>query len=101
MGNKEIYLLQQGDTDLYKIGISKNTKKRIKQLQTGCSQPIKLVNVYESIFYSRIESTLHRRFKLQNTLGEWFRLTTEDVNSFPAACKKLETTFKFLEENKI
>jgi len=67
MGNKEIYLLQQGDTDLYKIGISKNTKKRIKQLQTGCSQPIKLVNVYESIFYSRIESK-------PNHVGFWLIL---------------------------
>lgn len=36
-----LYILQNGDTNQYKIGITNNLNKRLAQLQTGCPRRIK------------------------------------------------------------
>ena len=42
---KHIYLIQSQEDGYYKIGVSKHPKKRVKQLQTGNSSELKLLNV--------------------------------------------------------
>jgi len=47
---KRVYLIQSLENSYYKIGVSKDPKKRIKQLQTGNSSELKLVESYPSDF---------------------------------------------------
>jgi hypothetical protein len=45
---KEAYLIQSLEDSYYKIGVSKHPKKRLKQLRTGNSSELKLVESYPS-----------------------------------------------------
>lgn len=93
---KYVYLIQSTDNGYYKIGISKNPQKRIKQLMTGNSSPLKLIESYESEFANKIERVLHRRYSHLNKEGEWFELSILDEIQFIDSCKNIEANFKFL-----
>lgn len=72
-----IYIMKCNDK--YKIGVSKNVEKRIKQL---CGSPYPIEIIYTSHLiedaYS-IEKELHIQFERQRVLGEWFDLSDEDI----------------------
>tara|TARA_R110000851_G_scaffold47424_1_gene115135 strand:+ start:77297 stop:77605 length:309 start_codon:yes stop_codon:yes gene_type:complete len=94
-----IYLLTNGN-EHYKIGITtRKTTKRIKELQTGNSEEIGVVNEFKSEWFRRIETTLHRRYGLKRLKGEWFRLNKEDIQNFISECQTLHDTFKLLEDS--
>jgi len=105
---KYIYLANIKDTDIYKIGFTKQSpEKRVKNLQTGNPNKIDLVNSYKSDIAPSIESVLHNYFKHKknnpydglNLLGEWFILNKKDVENFCETCKKIEINLKFLNES--
>ena len=60
----------------FKVGISRDPHKRLKQLQTGC--PFKLSFHYSDLTtgfdntIGRDEKELHRRLSRLTVLGEWF-----------------------------
>jgi hypothetical protein len=106
---QEIYLIRLGQTELYKIGVSKNSKKRIKQLQTGCPYQLTIANVYKTVQPYKIESILHSGFvakKFSPTFledfdmlkGEWFTLTLQDVLDFTNRCEQIEKNIQLLKE---
>lgn len=75
-----IYLINAVGTEYFKIGSSRcSVINRLLGLQTGC--PIKLRYVYHTyvkdMFFT--EKELHKIFSLRRTIGEWFRLSQEDV----------------------
>jgi hypothetical protein len=100
-----IYLLVQIDqegNELHKIGISKNhPEARVKQLQTGNPNQIRLLSFYESVNYKKVEQFIHSRYSLNKTLAnnEWFILANEQVMSFIEDCKEADETIRFLKEN--
>ena len=65
----------------YKIGISKNPKKRVKQLQTGNSHKIKLIFFEEVKEAKKAETIIHNFLKDSGNhiSGEWFSLTDNQV----------------------
>lgn len=96
---KYIYLIQSLESSNYKIGISKNPKKRLKQIQTGNGEELRLVGQYESEYYNLIEGFLHRKYEYLKTRGEWFYLSLEDELSFISECKKAEENILLLRSN--
>lgn len=67
---KKIYVAEY--KGLYKIGVSCDVKKRIKQLSCGCPG---IRSIYESSFLDNgfyVESKLHKEFKSYCVGGEWF-----------------------------
>ena len=86
--NGFVYLLlevNQYGEEYHKIGISKNEpEKRLKQLQTGNPNEIRVLKIYQSKNYKKIEKLLHSRFSNKKTLAnnEWFHLSNEEVISF-------------------
>lgn len=104
----KIYLIRAQEIYLYKIGITKNVNKRIKQLQTGCPYKLELIESYEPKFFvNKIEKTLHRSCACYQTnpdfselQGEWFNLPNEIVFDFLNTCKKNEENLIFLKEQK-
>lgn len=73
-----LYILQSGN--YLKIGISKNhPRQRVKQLQTGSAQEIKLLKFYKRRNYKELEKYLHYKFKRRRIRGEWFDIELQDI----------------------
>jgi hypothetical protein len=96
---KFVYLIQSLENSYYKIGISKNPNRRIKELQTGNSSLLKLVETYQSEFAEKIERTLQRRYAHLRKEGEWFDMSISNEVSFRSECQKIEETLDFLKKN--
>lgn len=100
-----VYLILEVDkngNERHKIGFSKNhPERRVKQLKTGNSNNINLLNFYETSNYQKLEKWLHGSFANQKTEAnnEWFTLTNEQVSGFINSCKKADETIKFMMEN--
>jgi hypothetical protein len=105
---KYVYLANIEDTNIYKIGFTKQTpEKRVKGLQTGNPNKIVLVNSYKSEIAPSIESVMHNYFKHKKNnpedglklLGEWFILEKLDVDKFQETCKVIEGNLKMINQN--
>ena len=62
-----------------KIGISKHIEKRIRQLQTGSPQELKLMGQIKSKNDRDLEAELHKKYSANRLHGEWFLLSVSDV----------------------
>jgi hypothetical protein len=83
-----IYLIQKNTESIYKIGISDNPLKRVKQLQTGNSARLHLIKIFPVANAPAIEKRLHRllMFHRCSPHGEWFKLTPEYVELVTEIC---------------
>jgi hypothetical protein len=83
-----IYLIQKNTESIYKIGISDNPLKRVKQLQTGNSARLHLIKIFPVANARAIEKRLHRllMFHRCSPRGEWFKLTPEYVKLVTEIC---------------
>lgn len=96
-----VYVLQNGDTNQYKIGITNNLNKRMAQLQTGCPGELKIIKVFhtDKRYQARgLEMALHHKFETEGKRirlgGEWFTLNQEDINFFMESEDNVEEFFK-------
>ena len=97
----KVYLLVN-DEDKYKIGFTeRDTKKRIKELQTGSHSEMRVICEYESKNARKIETILHRFLRSKRISGEWFELSNEDVSTSKDRCAKIDFNIDYLEKNKI
>jgi hypothetical protein len=92
-----VYLIR-GNDGRYKIGIAKNPKKRIRQLQTGNSDALTLIETYQSENASKIESSLHNRYSHVRNVGEWFDLSVAEESNFIQMCKNIDETIGSLKK---
>jgi hypothetical protein len=93
--SQKIYLISyygEYDEIKYKIGVSINPEKRLKQLQTGNSYKLKLENIYlpKKLPATKIENVLHNKYRHLNIKNEWFNLELNDVINFNSDCEKIE-----------
>jgi predicted GIY-YIG superfamily endonuclease len=95
---KKVYLIKENEHSTYKIGVSINPEKRLKQLQTGNSSELSLIHSYPSTYANKIEKTLQRKYSLEKTNGEWFQLSLENELQFLEECANIEGTFNLLIE---
>ena len=96
---KCVYLIQSLEEGYYKIGVSKNPKKRIKQLQTGNSSELKLIYSYPSEYANKIEKALHGQLSHCKKECEWFELSLVEELSFDVNCKQIETNIDYLKKS--
>jgi hypothetical protein len=75
-----VYLLESAG--FYKIGLTVNLKKRLRQLRTGVPHVVKVIHTIESDNPAALEKHWHRRFTKQRVRGEWFNLSADDVSEF-------------------
>lgn len=94
---RSVYLIRGNDSN-YKIGIAKNPKQRLKQLQTGNSDRLTLVETYQSEFASKIESALHHQYSYARNEGEWFDLSIEIESNFVEKCKQIDGSMTLLKK---
>ena len=96
---KYIYLIQSIENGYYKIGVSKHPKKRVKQLQTGNSSELKLIESYQSEHAHKVERTLQRRYAYLKKEGEWFDLSIKEDVSFLSDCQRIEESINVLKKS--
>lgn len=79
---QKIYLINQVDTSLYKIGVSNRPDYRRRTLQTGSPYKLKLFGEWECEVESAVEAerALHKKLSRFKTHGEWFDLTEGVLN---------------------
>lgn len=71
-----IYIVRAQGQDLYKIGFTARTpEERLKEVQTGCPYPLKIIHVFEGS--QDDEKRLHLEFHEFLIHGEWFQLNEE------------------------
>lgn len=92
---RSVYLIR-GNDGRYKIGIAKNPKKRISQLQTGNSDQLDLIDSYPSENASKIETALHHHYSHAKLNGEWFDLSITEEALFINRCKTIDETITSL-----
>lgn len=73
-----VYLIL-AENGLYKIGKAKNVTTRLKPFTVSFPMKWELVHTFQSNDYSTAEAQLHEMFSDKRDVGEWFRLSTEDV----------------------
>jgi predicted GIY-YIG superfamily endonuclease len=93
-----LYLIKNIDNSTYKIGVSKNPSTRIKQLQTGNASKLEIIHIFKTTFPYKIESSLHRKYSLQNIHNEWFEMSSIDIEDFLNECERLDKVFHILNE---
>ena len=99
---KYVYLIQSLESGYYKIGVSNNPQKRIKQLQTGNPTVLRLIYTFESEYSHQIESFFHKRFSYCRKEGEWFDLDIINEVNFLDECNKISNgLFNVYKNNKI
>jgi hypothetical protein len=95
----EIYLIQKLTDSTFKIGVSKNPKRRIKSVQTGNEGKLKIFCTYPSEYAYKIEKTLHRLYSHCKCEGEWYNISLVEAYDFNNMCKKIEESIIFLKNN--
>lgn len=70
-----IYFIGNLEYNFVKIGYSKNPKKRIQSIQTGCPFPLTILRTEKGNVDH--EKRYHDKFKKFNTYGEWFKIEGE------------------------
>ena len=93
---RSVYLIR-GNDGKYKIGIAKNPTQRIKQLQTGNSDKLEIIETYQSENASKIESSLHHQYGHVRNEGEWFDLSISDEVDFLIRCKRIDESISALQ----
>ena len=96
---KSVYLIQSLEDGHYKIGVSKHPNKRIKQLNTGNSSELKLVEVYQSELAYQIEKILQRRYSYLKKEGEWFDMSISNEATFLKECLEIEDNLILLKKS--
>lgn len=71
------------DNNLYKIGISKDPNKRLKQLQTGNGNKLRIIQVFNVNNERQLEQRLHGMLWQSKSVlskNEWFFLTEDALS---------------------
>ena len=77
----KVYVLKHiGFEGFYKIGITNNINKRIKQLSNGSPLGVEKIAEFQSNDAKKTESLIHDKLNEQRRNGEWFELTKEQLS---------------------
>lgn len=98
-----VYIINQQGTNRYKIGVTKDIKRRLRQLQTGCSDKLLLIKCFDfastktctkaAIRSYDVERTLHQYYKEKgkHIHLEWFNLSSDECHQL---CRLLDKMLK-------
>lgn len=72
MEKNYIYILKQENSNIIKIGVTNDIKKRLKSVQTGNPNKIRVYHYEERNNAYEIEAFLKRKFVEYKREGEWY-----------------------------
>jgi hypothetical protein len=80
-----LYLIRSGDH--VKIGISRNIKARLADLQVGNPVPLAIIATFAFADAGPVERAVHERFADARVRGEWFQLKEGDLEVLANFCR--------------
>jgi hypothetical protein len=98
---KYVYLISDTKTTSYKIGTSSNPEKRLKSLQTGNDNSLKIIHKVQCKNKTQVEKALHNQFSFFKISGEWFELKQSDVDNFPQTCQTIDENLEKIKSFKL
>jgi hypothetical protein len=96
---KYVYLISDKNNYTYKIGISKNPKNRLKQLQTGSDKKLVICKQVLCENADQVEASLHHIYSIYNIQGEWFELNDIEIENFEIKCKTIDNDINKIKNN--
>jgi hypothetical protein len=79
--NSYIYIVNQEDTEFYKIGVSKiKPYYRLSQLQNGNPYKLSIVHIFKTENPYMTEKAIHKRLDKYRYQREWFKISKNQVN---------------------
>ena len=97
-GMPMVYVLTTFDFKYTKIGIAKNIKQRMSNIQNGCPFTLSLYIGAHAPNVREIEKYLHDYFSDKNIRGEWFCFNDEDIDKlldfFSALNNEVKKSFR-------
>lgn len=81
-GTSSVYLILNPAVGHVKIGMSKNPAKRLSDLQTSASTPLRLLASKQVADAPGVERSLHQTFYSHHVMNEWFRDAEEIRSAF-------------------
>jgi hypothetical protein len=84
-----VYLIRNGSSFAFKIGIAHDVESRLAQLQTGNPVDLALESSYEFPNADHVERVLHQKWASRRMRGEWFDLNVDDLEEFEQICTLL------------
>lgn len=94
-----VYLIKDPSNQTYKIGVTKDLKKRLLNLQTGNSTELQLMFYYHTPYPFKLEKLLHNKFKQYQYNNEWYELPEADVMNFQLYCMEINKIIISLKDN--
>ncbi len=93
-----IYLINEANTNNYKIGVTKakTILRRQLELQTGNSNELILCRKFETNHPYKLENMLHNYYHLKRLKGEWFELDDEKAIEFINVCQQKQSLIEYL-----
>lgn len=76
----EIYVLKVSGTNIYKIGVSGNTKRRIQDLRAANPFNLELVHYQKCLLAADLETLLHKMLDDKHIKNEWFVI--DDIETY-------------------
>lgn len=77
-GKCRVYVIEMGDTGIYKIGLSCSPAQRF--LNLNLPYPIKVICIIRTPDAAKLEHKMHAKFKSKRMRNEWFRLSEDDLS---------------------
>lgn len=82
-GKPKLYVIQCGETNKYKIGVTiQSIKHRVRKLQQGSPFELTVVFTHEyetEEIMKAAERMYHEMFESKRVVGEWFELNDSDL----------------------
>lgn len=85
-----IYILAIKEFDLYKIGVSANPNRRIKDIRAVLPFESDLIFCEKFLEVYTIEEEIHELFKLNKFKKEWYQVYPKDIESLQLYLKELK-----------
>jgi hypothetical protein len=75
----EIYVINIKGSNIYKIGVSSNSQRRIFDLRAANPFPIDVIYVQKSLFPAQLERKIHNHLSDKHIKNEWFKIDDIDI----------------------
>lgn len=79
--NSSIYIIKIKDTDYYKIGVSQNYHRRIRDISNSMPFVVELLYIKNHDEAYKIETQIHKTIETKYIKSEWFQLSGDDYKS--------------------
>ncbi|MEO8236391.1 MAG: GIY-YIG nuclease family protein [Flavobacterium sp.] len=93
-----LYIIDTHNSNLYKIGITKNITQRLKQFETGNPFEFTLIDFFLTENCRELERLIHKKLLKNKYRKEWFKLNTVELKEIGNFARNFIGKSNYLDE---